>query len=171
MEKFLNKMERKFGRYAISGLMKYICVLYIIGLFINIASPQVYYYYLSLNPYRILHGEVWRLVTFLIQSPNSNVIFLFYFVSLLYAWTGHWSAFGGRLDLTCIILQVFYYHYRFFCRLFHDWTGLSHGYYYINMSLFLAFAFVFPDMEMLLMFLIPIKIKVVGLSGHCIVCV
>lgn len=70
LEKFLNKMERKFGRYAIPGLMKYICVLYIIGLFINIASPQVYYYYLSLNPYRILHGEVWRLVTFLIQSPN-----------------------------------------------------------------------------------------------------
>ena len=78
LEKFLNKMERKFGRYAIPGLMKYICVLYIIGLFINIASPQVYYYYLSLNPYRILHGEVWRLVTFLIQSPNSNVIFFIF---------------------------------------------------------------------------------------------
>ena len=107
MEKFLNKMERKFGRYAISGLMKYICVLYIIGLFINIASPQVYYYYLSLNPYRILHGEVWRLVTFLIQSPNSNVIF---FIFTLY------------------LCRCFIYHYRFFCRLFHDWTGLSHGY-------------------------------------------
>ena len=84
LEKFLNKMERKFGRYAISGLMKYICVLYIIGLFINIASPQVYYYYLSLNPYRILHGEVWRLVTFLIQSPNSNVIFFIFTLYLYY---------------------------------------------------------------------------------------
>ena len=84
LEKFLNKMERKFGRYAIPGLMKYICVLYIIGLFINIASPQVYYYYLSLNPYRILHGEVWRLVTFLIQSPNSNVIFFIFTLYLYY---------------------------------------------------------------------------------------
>ena len=84
LEKFLNKMERKFGRYAIPGLMKYICVLYIIGLFINIASPQIYYYYLSLNPYRILHGEVWRLVTFLIQSPNSNVIFFIFTLYLYY---------------------------------------------------------------------------------------
>ena len=95
MEKFLNKMERKFGRYAIPGLMKYICVLYIIGLFINIASPQVYYYYLSLNPYRILHGEVWRLVTFLIQSPNSNVIFLFLLCICIICLDRHWSTFGG----------------------------------------------------------------------------
>lgn len=108
MEKFLNKMERKFGRYAISGLMKYICVLYIIGLFINIASPQVYYYYLSLNPYRILHGEVWRLVTFLIQSPNSNVIFFIFTLYLYYMLGQTLERVWGRLDLTCIILQVFY---------------------------------------------------------------
>ena len=86
-------MERKFGRYAISGLMKYICVLYIIGLFINIASPQVYYYYLSLNPYRILHGEVWRLVTFLTEFECD--LFYFYFVSLLYAWTDTGARLGG----------------------------------------------------------------------------
>ena len=160
MEKFLNKMERKFGRYAIPGLMKYICVLYIIGLFINIASPQIYYYYLSLNPYRILHGEVWRLVTFLIQSPNSNVIFFIFTLYLYYM-------LGQTLER---VWGVFRFNLYYFSGVLFTIIGSFAAYfitgqvylmdtYYINMSLFLAFAFVFPDMEMLLMFLIPIKIK------------
>ena len=160
MEKFLNKMERKFGRYAIPGLMKYICVLYIIGLFINIASPQVYYYYLSLNPYRILHGEVWRLVTFLIQSPNSNVIF-FIFTLYLYYMLGQtlervWGAFRFNLYYFAGVLFTII---GSFAAYFITGQVYLMDTYYINMSLFLAFAFVFPDMEMLLMFLIPIKIK------------
>lgn len=160
LEKFLNKMERKFGRYAIPGLMKYICVLYIIGLFINIASPQVYYYYLSLNPYRILHGEVWRLVTFLIQSPNSNVIF-FIFTLYLYYMLGQtlesvWGTFRFNLYYFAGVLFTII---GSFAAYFMTGQVYLMDTYYINMSLFLAFAFVFPDMEMLLMFLIPIKIK------------
>ena len=160
MEKFLNKMERKFGRYAIPGLMKYICVLYIIGLFINIASPQVYYYFLSLNPERILHGEVWRLVTFLIQSPNTSVIF-FIFTLYLYYMLGQtlervWGAFRFNLYYFSGVLFTII---GSFAAYFITGQVYLMDTYYINMSLFLAFAFIFPDMEMLLMFLIPIKIK------------
>ena len=140
LEKFLNKMERKFGRYAISGLMKYICVLYIIGLFINIASPQVYYYYLSLNPYRILHGEVWRLVTFLIQSPNSNVIF-FIFTLYLYYMLGQtlervWGAFRFNLYYFAGVLFTII---GSFAAYFMTGQVYLMDTYYINMSLFLAF--------------------------------
>ena len=42
MEKILNKMERKIGRYAIHDLMKYICVLYCAGLVISFVNPQFY---------------------------------------------------------------------------------------------------------------------------------
>ena len=163
LEKFLNKMERKFGRYAISGLMKYICVLYIIGLFINIASPQVYYYYLSLNPYRILHGEVWRLVTFLIQSPNSNMIF-FIFTLYLYYMLGQtlervWGAFRFNLYYFAGVLFTII---GSFAAYFMTGQVYLMDTYYINMSLFLAFAFVFPDMEMLLMFLMSSLISETG---------
>ena len=61
-------MERKFGRYAISGLMKYICVLYLIGLFINISDPV---------------------------TEFECDLFYFYFVSLLYAWTDTGTRLGG----------------------------------------------------------------------------
>ena len=87
MEKFLNKMERKIGRYAIRDLMKYICVLYCAGLVISFINPQFYYAWLCLNPPMILRGQVWRLVTFLIQPPNTSIIF-FISAHCLHARTG-----------------------------------------------------------------------------------
>ena len=35
----MKKMERKFGKYAIPGLMRYVIVLYIVGVIIGIAAP------------------------------------------------------------------------------------------------------------------------------------
>ena len=82
MIKFLDKLERKLGRYAINNLMAYVCVLYVIGLILSLINPSFYYQYLSLNPAMILKGQVWRLVTFLVQTPNTSPIF---FIPLLYA--------------------------------------------------------------------------------------
>ena len=60
---FLNKMERKFGRYAIYNLSTYIIGAYIIGYFLYFLAPGVLYNHLSLEPYYILKGQIWRLVT------------------------------------------------------------------------------------------------------------
>ena len=62
--KFLNRMERKLGRYAVPNLMLYMIVLYGAGFLLEMTAPGFYAQYLSLNVYHILHGEVWRLVTF-----------------------------------------------------------------------------------------------------------
>ena len=48
----LDKLERKFGRYAIKNLMRYIIVLYAIGFFLAIAMPEVYYTYFCWTPKR-----------------------------------------------------------------------------------------------------------------------
>ena len=45
--KFFQKLERKFGRYAIHNLMYYIIVLYLIGLGIVYLVPGFYTMYLS----------------------------------------------------------------------------------------------------------------------------
>ena len=36
---FLNKMERRFGRFAIQGLMKYIILFYVAGYLIEFLAP------------------------------------------------------------------------------------------------------------------------------------
>ena len=50
---FLDKMERKYGRYALSHLTMYIIVTYIAGYIIALAAP-IMRQYLTLEPYYIL---------------------------------------------------------------------------------------------------------------------
>ena len=54
---FLDKMERKYGRYALSHLTMYIIVTYIAGYIIQLAAP-IMRQYLTLEPYYILHGQI-----------------------------------------------------------------------------------------------------------------
>ena len=63
---FLNKLERKFGRYAIPNLMNYIVFLYGIGFILLSFAPDIYWRYLCLDFRAVLHGQIWRLVSFLI---------------------------------------------------------------------------------------------------------
>ena len=45
--KWMNKLERKFGKYAIPNLMYYIIILYALGFIFNMIAPGFYYNYLS----------------------------------------------------------------------------------------------------------------------------
>lgn len=71
---FLDKMERKYGRYALSHLTMYIIVTYIAGYIIQLAAP-IMRQYLTLEPYYILHGQIWRLVSWILIPPSSLDIF------------------------------------------------------------------------------------------------
>ena len=80
---WLDKLERKFGKYAIHNLMYYIIILYILGLVIQMVNPSLYTQWLGLDAEAILHGQIWRIVTFIIQPPNASfygicTVFLLY---------------------------------------------------------------------------------------------
>lgn len=60
---FLNKMERKFGRFTIRNLTKYIILLYVIGYvlyFLGDVTGIPISAYLMLSPAHILHGQIDR---------------------------------------------------------------------------------------------------------------
>ena len=82
---FLDKMERKYGRYALSHLTMYIIVTYIAGYIIALAAP-IMRQYLTLEPYYILHGQIWRLVSWILIPPSSldifTIIMLYFYFSL-----------------------------------------------------------------------------------------
>ena len=46
---WINKLERKFGRYAITNLMFYVTILYAVGYLIFVLNPGFYFQYLSLD--------------------------------------------------------------------------------------------------------------------------
>ena len=157
---FLNKLEKKYRKYAIPNLMYFIIILYGIGFVLDYINPYFYIQYLSLNAAEILHGQIWRIVTFLIQPPSNNLIFLiialyfYYMIGRTLEQT--WGSFRFNLYFfTGVLFHVIA------ALLIYLVTGQVYmlGTSYLNLSLFFAFAAVYPDMEFLLFYILPVKAK------------
>lgn len=157
---WISKLERKFGRYAIPNLMMYIIILYGVGFVLNLINPSFYYTYLSLDAQAILHGQIWRIFTFIIEPPSDSLIWII-FALYLYYFIGKqlemvWGAF--RFNLYFFSGVLFHVLAAILTYLF---TGISLqlGTTYLNMSLFFLFAALFPDEQLYLYMIIPIKVK------------
>lgn len=157
---WMNKLERKFGKYAIPNLMYYVIILYAVGFVLDIFAPSFYMQYLSLDAYAILHGQVWRLITFIIQPPSSSIwfmvftLYLYYMIGreLEYAWgTFRFNLYFFTGVLFHIIAAMLMY--------FILKVSLPVGTYYLNMSLFFAYAALYPNHQFLLFGILPIKVK------------
>ena len=160
----LERLERKLGRFAVPNLMKYICVMYALGFMIQISAPEFYYYYLDLDPEAILHGHIWRILTFLIFYPASTG-----FGSIFWAIIGImvYYSIGRTLEY---LWGNFRYNFFFFSGvllynvagiLIYLLTGVSLQLNptYMGFSIFLAYALTLPDTVFYLYFFIPIKAK------------
>lgn len=163
---WLNKLERKFGRFAITNLSIWLIGGYVLGYIIKLATPNLLEY-LSLEPAYIMQGQVWRLVTWLLIPPSSFGIFtfimLFFYYSLGTTLERTWGTFRYNVYIfsgvlfTIIGAFVLYIIGRISGT---TWLmGSAFSTYYINLSIFLAFAASYPDMRVMLYFIIPIKIK------------
>ena len=79
---WIDKLERKFGRYGIPNLTFYIVICYVLGYILMYANPSLLNM-MSLEPARILQGQVWRLVTWVIYPPSTGN-FLLFAISILF---------------------------------------------------------------------------------------
>ncbi|MGN0400881.1 MAG: rhomboid family intramembrane serine protease [Acetatifactor sp.] len=182
----MSKWERKFGKYAIPNLTVILIGCYVVGYILTWLAPGVLDF-LTLNPYKILHGQVWRILTWVIAPPSSltnyydlffvMIMLMFYFnlgTSLERVW-GTWRynvyIFTGILvtvaaSFICMGIYYLVFDKSFVLLYSTSLTGEIHrqfSTYYINMSIFLAYALTFPNAEVLLMFLIPVKVKWLGI--------
>lgn len=164
--RFLDKMERKYGRYAIRNLPMIIISLYVAGYLLMLVRPQAIMY-LTLEPYWILRGQVWRLVSWVLIPPSDlglfTIIMLFFYFSLGRTLEQTWGSF--RFNVYIFSGMLFTVLGAFLLYVISPGYGIGFYFstYYINMSMFLAFALTYPDMQVLLMFLIPVKMKWMGL--------
>lgn len=170
MNKLMNQLERKLGKYAIYNLSLYIVIAYGIGYVLSLTGTLDF---LRLNPYFIMKGQVWRIVSWVIVPPSSlsifTIIMLFFYYSIGTNLEKTWGAFRynlyifGGMFFTLIGAFLLYILYAVVFRQPADYVGYVIGYsfstYYINMSIFLAFAAMYPDMRVMLYFIIPIKMK------------
>ena len=80
----MSKFEKKFSKYAIPNLSLYLIIAYVIGYVIELAAPEMYYF-LQFNPYMIFHGQIWRLITWILVPPESLGIFVIIMLFLYYS--------------------------------------------------------------------------------------
>lgn len=166
--KFLSKMERKYGRFAIRGLTRFIIGAYVIGYFLLIINPYILNY-LSLEPYFVLKGQIWRLITWVMIPPSGfdlfTIIMLMFYFSIGSSLERAWGSFRynvyilGGLLFTVLGAFICYAIQAFVPSMPITSMGGAFSTYYICMSLFLAFSATYPDMMVYLFFIIPLKVK------------
>lgn len=166
---WLDKLERKLGRYAIPNLTVYLLAGYVIGCGIIYLMPNLIGW-LTLEPALILRGQIWRIISWVLIPPTTNPISLLFLVLLYYslgtALERTWGTFRYNVyifsGILFTVIAVFILYGVFFALYGTEVPLSSIGLVstnYITMSIFLAFAAIYPDMEVLLYFVLPIKMK------------
>lgn len=157
---WLDKLERKFGRYAIPNLMYYIIILYGVGFVLNLVNPEFYYNYLSLNAEAVLNGQVWRLVTFIIEAPSDSIIFIIFVLHLYYMIGIELERAWGAFRFNVYFFSGMFFHILAAFLVYFIWgISLPLSTWYLNLSLFFGFASLYPNVEFLLFMILPVKVK------------
>ena len=152
-------------RFGIPNLMRVIVIgnvaVYVLMLLTQ-ANDANALSFLTFNLNALLHGEVWRLVTFVFvpaySSPFALLISLYF-----YYWIGstlerQWGTAkfnlyyisGALLTVLGVVLASLITGNPYL-------TAAGTG--SVNLSMFFAFAFLFPDTTVLLFFILPVKMK------------
>lgn len=154
MQKYLNKIERKIGRFAVPYLMYVVSAVTLAVYLVELLVPSAQLIsWLSLNMAQVLRGQAWRLVTF-IFIPQASSIFWLLIELYFYCFIGNvlereWGTFR---------LNVFYFFGMIGAIIAAAITGYGVN-IYLNLSLFFAFAILYPDEEVLVFFILPVKMK------------
>lgn len=178
----MNKLEKKFGKYAISNLSLILIICYAVGYVLQLINKD-FLFMLTLDPYQILHGQIWRLVTWIVVPPESldlfTIIMLYFYYSVGRTLENTWGDFRYNMYLfsgmiftilasfaamgICYALggEVFANSQNAEIICMMGSTILST--YFINMSILLAFAATFPNAQILLMFVVPVRMKWMGI--------
>lgn len=165
MENFRKNMERFFLKNRNKGLpnlMLYIAVGNLLVYVLSAIDPSyVVYSALRFSANAILHGQVWRLFTYVLTymvdvsmssltGPLLGALSLFCYYQFGKILESYWGCFRFNMyylagivltDLVALLL------------------GASVSSSALNLSLFLAVATIAPDAQVLLMFIIPLKFK------------
>jgi membrane associated rhomboid family serine protease len=165
MERLLERLDRRLGKYAIPNLMAFVVVGMGIVWVLSMQRPEVQSR-IWLDFHAVRRGELWRLITFVLMPiPGLDMMML---INLYFLWwvgaslEQHWGAFK---------FNVYYFTGVVACIVAAYFTGAASSTWLNNASPMLAFATLFPDVEILLFFIVPIKVKWLGVVTAMVVVV
>lgn len=173
MLRWLDQFPYKHPRFGIPNLIRFVVLANVVVFIIDAVSHGTLSSLLAFSPALVLHGEIWRLFTFVLVPEPYSVSGLgpiWFVLSMLFYYSlgstleqfwgkGRFTLFYLSGNLLTVIASFVSYG---LCAL----TGSASLFGYvpitagqINFSILLAFATVFPDQQFRIYFLIPIKAK------------
>ena len=158
---FLDKWERKLGWMSFPGLLRYYALFHVMVFLLQFFNPQIGHV-LDFDRGKIMSGEVWRVLTFLVADSGFkglgafSMLFLFFMVMIAFMMSdtleGAWGVFRTSM-----------FHYTAFAGLlianFLYEDPMSGSGFFIYTSAFFAFATLFPKHEFLMFLIIPVQVR------------
>ena len=135
--------------------------VYILSMLTAASDPSALAF-LTFNLNGLLHGEVWRIVTYIFYPSSSSPFWLL--ISLYFY---YWIGSTLERQWGTAKFNLYYFSGMLLTVLGAVLASLVTGNYYItvagttyvNLSMFFAFAMLFPDTTVLFMFFLPVKMK------------
>ena len=165
----IDRFCAKHPNFGIPNLMKIIVfgqiAVYLVDLISRLMFSQSWMSILQFYPAYILHGQVWRLVTWVVVPYASSP-----FMLLLSCYFYYWIAAMLEREWGTARFTLFYLSGMVMSVLLGLAMGLvqmnttftispiSLG-YYLNLSIFLVLAVLYGEMQVLLFFVVPVKMK------------
>lgn len=155
----LDRIERRLGFIAIPGLLRYVAFLTALVFILEKVNPG-YLRVLDLDRTAVMHGQVWRLVTYIFIPQIGSFLPLpdwvnvaFYILFLLWMGNGLEEAWGAfRLTLFYLIGMI---GTTVAALLF----GAAFSNFMLTTSIFFAFARFYPDLVIYMFYILPLKVK------------
>lgn len=161
----MDKITRKFRRFAIPNLMIYITGAMLAVFAVELLLQFPLSAYLSFSRKLILAGEFWRVISFIVTPPNNSALWILISLYFYYIIGTSLESYWGTTHFTL------YYFFGIIGAIIAGFiTGTGHN-FYLNLSLFLAYASLFPNEQILLFFFLPVKAKYIGYLNWAIIAI
>jgi membrane associated rhomboid family serine protease len=149
----IDTLEKKLGHLAIPHSVR-ILALFQAVTWLMIKMQPPFADWISLDRDKVLHGEVWRLVTWAFDPGNIGPIWILFAIMIMFTMGDGleqaWGTFRVNLYVLGGILAM-------------DIGTMIFGFNPVGLTLystiFLAFAVFYPNFEFLLFFVLPVKVK------------
>jgi membrane associated rhomboid family serine protease len=162
---WLDKLERRLGFLAVPGLLRYVAfftaLVYLLAKMTSPGQPvpeSALVQTLQLDPTSIMHGQVWRLVTYIFIPQVGGMLpdwatVAFY---VLFLW---WMGNGLEATWGSFKLTIFYVIGMIGTTVAAFFFGVSVSNWMLALSLFFAFARFYPDLVIYFAYILPMKVK------------
>lgn len=161
---FMDKLNRKFGKYAVYNLQKYLILAYCAGLVLNMLNVNVSGL-LGFSMDAILHGQIWRLVTWVVCADGGSFVSLI-FLYCVYNMAQSFEQMVGTFRMNVYLVGGMLLNliggilvYVITLLLLGQGISVRLTNYEMLFTIFMALALCIPEGTVYLSFLFPVKMK------------